>query len=290
MTSNPQISLIVPMYNEGGSIEPLLSGCIGILQTLKRNWELILVNDGSQDDTLDRLKAMDLPPQVLIRTHPKRLGKTAALATGFEMAQGDYIFTIDADLQEDLSAISLMLSKLEMGAEMVVGWRRERHDTWGKCVLSRLFNTGVRFLSGLKLHDINCGFKGMTRPVMERLRPYLLRDFHRFLPMIAYVKGYQVQELQVAHQPRQYGTSRYGLERYGKAVLDLMLWLPWLRQGRLLIFSVPAAGVILLLSGFIWVGAGLLTGHAFYMLYLIIGWLRLTQRLKLERLDKRSDR
>lgn len=272
MTEKPQISLIVPMYNEGEGIEQMLVACVRVLDSLRRSWELILVDDGSNDPTPNKLQAMDLPPHVIVCSHPFRLGKTAALATGFDTAQGDYIFMIDADLQEDLSAISRMLAMLESGTEMVVGWRRIRRDAWAKCMVSRFFNAGVRLLSGLKLHDINCGFKGITRPVMERLRPYLLRDFHRFLPVIAHVKGYQVRELEVEHKPRQHGASRYGLERYGKAVADLMLWLPWLRGGRLLLFFIPAAGVVLLLSGFALLGGGLLAAHALYIAYLILGW------------------
>lgn len=274
MTSHPQVSLIVPMYNEGEGVETMLVTCVRVLDSLERAWELILVDDGSTDNTPLKLQAMDLPSRVVIASHPARMGKTAALATGFDYARGDYIFTIDADLQEDLSAVAEMLSMLESGTDMVVGWRRNRRDARAKCWVSRIFNTGVRLLTGLKLHDINCGFKGMTRPVMERLRPYLLRDFHRFLPVIAYVKGYHVQELEVKHQARQHGASRYGLERYGKAVADLLLWLPWLRGGRMLIFLIPAAGVLLLLSGFGWVGGALLIVHAVYMIYLIFGWRR----------------
>jgi glycosyltransferase involved in cell wall biosynthesis len=274
---NPVISLIVPMYNEGQGVRELLVNCVHQLDALGDAWELILVDDGSTDDTLSILRDLSASSSIIVCSHPMRSGKTAALATGFDRARGDYIFTIDADLQEDLSAIPAMLSLLQNGCDMVVGWRRSRRDPWAKCWVSRIFNAGVRWLSGAKLHDINCGFKGMTRLMMKTLRPYLLRDFHRFLPVIAHVKGSRVQELEVEHQPRQHGASRYGLERYGKAVADLLLWLPWLRGGRLLIFLIPAASVLLLLSGFAWWGAGLLVAHAIYMVYLIFGWFQMSR-------------
>ncbi len=218
---HPTLSLIVPMYNESANLDRLVEACRLVLAETGVSWELLLVDDGSTDDTPDRVHALiACDARVRYYRHPQRLGKTQALATGFDHAQGDYIFTLDADLQENPSAIPLMLAQLESGLDMVVGWRRVRRDPVSKRIASRLFNAFVRFRTGLPLHDLNCGFKGMRREVMVALRPWLVRDFHRYLPLIAYRLGYSVGEIEVEHRPRLHGRSRYGLERYGHAIAD----------------------------------------------------------------------
>ncbi len=217
----PTLSLIVPMYNESANLDRLVEECRQALSATNCAWELLLIDDGSTDETPERVQAL-IACDVRVRYyhHPQRLGKTQALATGFDHTQGEFIFTLDADLQENPSAIPLMLTQLESGLDMVVGWRRVRRDSVSKRIASRLFNAFVRFRTGVPLHDINCGFKGMRREVMVALRPWLVRDFHRYLPLIAYRLGYSVGEIEVEHRPRMHGRSRYGLERYGRALVD----------------------------------------------------------------------
>ncbi|CUU34868.1 MAG: glycosyltransferase family 2 protein [Fimbriimonadales bacterium] len=220
------VSLIVPMHNESPYVEALRDTLPPVLDALGYEWELILVDDGSTDGTAGKLQAWcEADSRVRIIRHPHRLGKTAAYASGFAQAQGQYIFTLDADLQEDPSAMGAMLTMLQQGAGMVVGWRRPRRDGWVKRAASWVFNTLLRWTTGVPLHDINCGFKGMRREVMEALRPYLVRDFHRFLPVLTHRMGYTVAEVVVSHRARQYGRSRYGFGRYWRALCDLVvLW------------------------------------------------------------------
>ncbi|MCS7064762.1 MAG: glycosyltransferase [Fimbriimonadales bacterium] len=229
----PTLSLIVPLYNERPNLPALIRQCVSALEATGQPWEMILVDDGSDDGSWDYLqKAQAQEPRLNLLRHSEKRGKTAAYATGFAAAQGDYLFTLDADLQENPTAIVPMLSLLQGGdADMVVGWRRRRHDSRFKVLASSLFNAVLRGLFHLPLHDANCGFKGMRREVAHALLPWLERDFHRYLPLIAHWQGYRVRELEVEHRPRAHGRSRYGLERYGHALADLWI-LYWRLRGR----------------------------------------------------------
>lgn len=219
----PTLSLIAPLYNERVNLPELLRHCVAALEATGERWELILVDDGSDDGSWEMAQsAAQADPRLKVLRHNARLGKTAAYRTGFAAAQGEYLFTLDADLQENPQAIGAMLGLLQSGtAEMVVGWRRRRRDGLIKVWASRVFNAVLRLGFGLPLHDANCGFKGMRREVAHALLPWLERDFHRYLPLIAQRLGYRVAEVEVVHRPRAHGKSRYGLERYGRAVADL---------------------------------------------------------------------
>ncbi|MFQ3610921.1 MAG: glycosyltransferase family 2 protein [Fimbriimonadales bacterium] len=227
------LSLIVPMYNESPNLDDLVRCSVEALETTGLRWQLILVDDGSTDNTHERLQALSQhEPRIVSVRHEVRLGKTAAYRTGFLQAQGDYWFTIDADLQEDLSALRAMIPLLESEYDMVVAWRRVRRDVLSKRIASRVFNTTLRWAFGSPVHDINCGFKGMKRAVGEALIPWLVRDFHRYLPLIARRMGYRVGEVVVVHRPRLHGSSRYGLERYGRALRDLWALIGAYRTGQ----------------------------------------------------------
>ncbi|MFN4032461.1 MAG: glycosyltransferase family 2 protein [Fimbriimonadales bacterium] len=220
---SPTLSLIVPLYNEYANLPELLRRCVAALEATGARWELILVDDGSDDGSWEMAQAAArADTRVRALRHATRQGKTAAYRTGFTAAQGEYLFTLDADLQENPEAIGAMLGLLQSGAaDMVVGWRRRRRDALTKVLASRVFNGVLRRLFGLPLHDANCGFKGMRREVAHALLPWLERDFHRYLPLIAQRLGYRMAQVEVAHCPRAHGKSRYGLERYGRAVADL---------------------------------------------------------------------
>ncbi|MCS7301186.1 MAG: glycosyltransferase family 2 protein [Fimbriimonadales bacterium] len=217
------ISLITPLHNERANLPELIQQCARALNATGLSWELILVDDGSDDGSWAYLQAeCAKDPRLKPLRHPQKRGKTAAYRTGFEAAQGAYLFTLDADLQENPDALQAMLALLQSGAaDMVVGWRRRRHDPILKVLASRVFNFVLRGLLRLPLHDANCGFKGMRREVAHALLPWLERDYHRYLPLIAHRLGWRVAEVEVAHCPRRHGKSRYGLERYGRAIADL---------------------------------------------------------------------
>ena len=227
----PTLSLIVPLHNEAPNLPRLLKACTAALEGTGESWEILLIDDGSDDDSWAHIQeAMQADCRVRGLRHPQRLGKTQAYATGFRAARGQYLFTIDADLQEDPAAIPAMLERLRTDADMVVGWRKARRDPLPKVLASWVFNAVLRWGLRLPLHDANCGFKGMRREVADALLPYLERDFHRYLALIVHRLGFRVAEVVVAHSPRAYGHSRYGLERYGRAFVDL--WAVWRRLRR----------------------------------------------------------
>jgi glycosyltransferase involved in cell wall biosynthesis len=227
----PTLSLIVPLYNEAPNLPRLLKACAAALERTGESWEILLIDDGSDDGSWACIEeAMRADRRVRGLRHPQRLGKTQAYATGFRAARGQYLFTLDADLQEDPAAIPAMLERLRTDADMVVGWRKARRDPLLKVLASWVFNAVLRWGLRLPLHDANCGFKGMRREVADALLPYLERDFHRYLALIVHRLGFRVAEVVVAHSPRAYGRSRYGLERYGRAFVDL--WAVWRRLRR----------------------------------------------------------
>jgi len=220
------------MYNEAPNLSELVRCTTEALEMTGASWQLILVDDGSTDGTEERAQAIiQQEPRIVLRRHPQRKGKTQAYRTGFWCAEGDYWFTLDADLQENPRALSAMWRLLQTEYDMVVAWRRVRRDPFGRRVASRVFNGVLRWGFGSPVHDLNCGFKGMRRAVGEALVPWLVRDFHRYLPLIAQRIGYRVGEIVVEHRPRLHGSSRYGLERYGRALRDLWALSRALRAG-----------------------------------------------------------
>ncbi len=191
------------------------------LQPLARPWEAVFVDDGSTDGSfasLTRLHARHDNVQV-VRLR-RNFGKAAALMAGFAEATGSIVVTIDGDLQDDPAEIPRLLAKLDEGFDLVSGWKTRRRDPWSRRVLSRLFNRVASRISGLRLHDMNCGLKAYRAEVATRLRLY--GELHRFVPVLAHLRGYRVGELPVNHRPREHGRSRYGPERYLRAFLDLL--------------------------------------------------------------------
>ncbi len=215
------ISVVVPVRNEERSVALLLDELESALQPLEVPWESIFVDDGSTDGTyaaLTRLHAArDDVKVVRLR---RNFGKAAALAAGFAQARGDVIVTIDGDLQDDPAEIPHLLAKLEEGFDLVSGWKARRRDPLRRRILSRIFNAVTRWISGVRLHDMNCGLKAYRAEVVRGLRLY--GELHRFIPVLAHHRGYRIAELPVNHRPREHGRSRYGLERYLRGFLDLL--------------------------------------------------------------------
>jgi glycosyltransferase involved in cell wall biosynthesis len=215
------ISVIVPVHNEERSVALLLDELESALQPLDTPWEAVFVDDGSTDGSyaaLTRLHAAK--DNVTVVRLRRNFGKAAALAAGFAQAQGDVIVTIDGDLQDDPAEIPRLLVKLEEGFDLVSGWKSRRRDPLRRRVLSRLFNAVAGWISGVRLHDINCGLKAYRADVVRGLRLY--GELHRFIPVLAHHRGYRIAELPVNHRPREHGRSRYGLERYLRGFLDLL--------------------------------------------------------------------
>ncbi len=191
------------------------------LDPLGTPWEAIFVDDGSTDGTfaaLTRLHAAN--DEVRIVRLRRNFGKAAALQAGFEEAQGDVVVTIDGDLQDDPAEIPRLLAKLDEGFDLVSGWKAKRRDPLTRRLLSRVFNRVTGRLSGLRLHDLNCGLKAYRAEVVHGIRIY--GELHRFIPVLAHYRGFRVAELAVNHRPREHGRSRYGMERYVRGFLDLL--------------------------------------------------------------------
>jgi glycosyltransferase involved in cell wall biosynthesis len=217
------ISVVVPVHDEERSLEPLYDELRAALDALGE-WEAIFVDDGSTDGSFAALTRLNAAaPNVKVVRLRRNFGKSAALAAGFRHAGGELVVTIDADLQDDPAEIPRLLAKLDEGFDLVSGWKSQRRDPLRRRVPSRIFNAVVGRVSGVRLHDLNCGLKAYRAEVIRNLRIY--GELHRFLPVLAHDRGYRVAELPVNHRPREHGRSRYGMERYLRGFLDfLTVW------------------------------------------------------------------
>jgi glycosyltransferase involved in cell wall biosynthesis len=215
------ISVVVPVYNEERSVALLFEELRSTLEGMAAEWEAVFVDDGSTDGTFAALTRLHAGAgNVRVVRLRRNFGKAAALAAGFAQASGDVVVTIDGDLQDDPAEIPRLLAKLDEGFDLVSGWKTHRRDPWSRRLLSRLFNGVVGRISGIRLHDMNCGFKAYRAEVVRGLSLY--GELHRFIPVLAHYRGYRIAELPVNHRPRAHGRSRYGLERYLRGFLDLL--------------------------------------------------------------------
>jgi glycosyltransferase involved in cell wall biosynthesis len=221
VAAEPTISVVAPAFDEERSVALLFDELQAALDPLETPWEVVFVDDGSTDGTFGALTRLhDAHDNVRVVRLRRNFGKSAALAAGFEQARGDVVVTIDTDLQDDPAEIPRLLAKLDEGFDLVTGWKSRRRDPWTRRLLSRVFNRLASAVSGLSLHDVNSGLKAYRAEVVHDLRIY--GELHRFLPVLAYERGYRVAELPVNHRPRSHGRSRYGVERYLRGFLDLL--------------------------------------------------------------------
>jgi glycosyltransferase involved in cell wall biosynthesis len=221
VAAEPTISVVAPAFDEERSVALLFEELQAALDPLDAPWEVVFVDDGSTDGTFAALTRLhDAHDNVRVVRLRRNFGKSAALAAGFEQARGEIVVTIDADLQDDPAEIPRLLAKLDEGFDLVSGWKSRRRDPWTRRVLSRVFNRLASAISGVMLHDVNCGLKAYRAEVVHELKIY--GELHRFLPVLAHERGYRVAELPVNHRPRNHGRSRYGLERYLRGFLDLL--------------------------------------------------------------------
>ena len=216
-----ELSVILPVLDEVDSLDLLYRELTTVLQSLGRPYELIFVDDGSRDGSFTRIEKLHRSDDRVRAIQLRRnFGKAAALAVGFRAARGDILITLDADLQDDPAEIPRLLARLEEGQDLVSGWKRDRQDPRSKTWPSRLFNGVTGWLTGVRLHDFNSGFKAYRREVVEEIRLY--GELHRFIPALAAWRGFRVDELPVHHRARRFGRSKFGSARFWRGYLDLV--------------------------------------------------------------------
>jgi len=214
------VSIIIPLFNESESIVPLYEKIIYILSSLNKRHEIIFVDDGSTDRSLDILKGLkERNNHIRIFSFRKNQGKAEALTFGFQKAKGDYIVTLDADLQDNASEIQKLLEKVKNGWDLACGWRKERQDSILKVFSSKIFNLLTSFFWGTKLHDYNCGLKVFRKEAAKSLRLY--GGLHRFIPLFVYQQGFTVGEVAVRHERRKFGRSKYSFSKLWKDLPDI---------------------------------------------------------------------
>ncbi len=219
---DPKISLVIPVYNEEDNVFPLYEKITEALDPIGIRWELILVDDGSRDQSMERMKELvQKDERVKVLELRRNYGQTAAMAAGFDEARGEFIVTLDADLQNDPADIPALLSKAADGYDIVSGWRRKRKDAFlSRTLPSKIANGLISRITGTHLHDYGCTLKVYRRDAMKGLNLY--GEMHRFLPALVAQGGAKIVEMEVNHHPRLHGTSKYGIGRTFKVVLDLM--------------------------------------------------------------------
>ena len=215
------ISVVVPLLNEERSLEVLHHELAAVLDARGEPYEIVFVDDGSTDGSMDVLGRIHAETTNVVAVHLRRnFGKATALQAGFLESRGDVIVTIDSDLQDDPLEIPKLLAKLDEGFDLVSGWKTRRNDPFARRLFSRVFNWATGVVSGVRLHDVNCGLKAYRAEVVHGMRLY--GELHRFIPVLASYRGFRVAEIPVNHRPRQHGESRYGPERYLRGFFDLL--------------------------------------------------------------------
>jgi len=244
------ISIIVPLYNEEESLAELYRQIAEVLEPRELAFEVLFVDDGSSDSSVKVVQSLsEKHSSVKLISFGRNYGKSAALAVGIEAALGDIIITMDADLQDDPAAIPSMLDKLNDGWDLVSGWKQKRLDpVFTKNIPSKLFNFVVSKMSGVTLHDFNCGFKAYRRDAAKSLEIYGER--HRFLPVLAHWNGYRVTEAPVPHRARQFGVSKFGISRFFNGFFDLATLLFLRKYMRSPLHFFGLIGISLMLIGF----------------------------------------
>jgi glycosyltransferase involved in cell wall biosynthesis len=244
------VSVVIPVYDERDSLRPLAGELLPVVRALGRRVEVIFVDDGSRDGSAEVLADLAAAePEIAVVRLRRNFGKGAALAAGFRLATGEAIVTLDADLQDDPAEIPRLIEALEEGSDLVSGWKRDRRDPLSKRAASRVFNGVSSRMTGLDLHDLNCGLKAYRSEVVRALA--LAGDTYRYIPVIAANAGFRVTELPVNHRPRIHGRTKYGLERYVRGLLDLVtiLFIGRYRHRPMHLFG--GAGLLVSAAGFV---------------------------------------
>lgn len=261
------ITVIIPVYNEVESLQELHNELSSVLSA-NDYYELLFIDDGSSDGSIELLKELaNTDDHIKVIQFYRNYGKAAALAEGFKMSTGDYIVTLDADLQDDPAEIPNLVAKLEEGYDLVSGWKKTRHDPWTKRLPSKFFNFVTRLMTGVKIHDFNCGLKIYRQSVVKTVEIYGGR--HRYIPALAGQKKFKVSEIIVNHRARKFGVTKYGGSRLFHGFFDLLtiLFLNRYTQQPLHLFGM--IGIIFSTVGF---------GVEVYVLYLKYGLMEAFQK------------
>ena len=250
MQSTPDISVVVPLYNEAESLPELVEWIDRVAADNRLSYELLLIDDGSDDAswaTIMQLKERFAAIRAI--GFARNYGKSAALYCGFAAARGEVVFTMDADLQDSPDEIPAMRRMiLDEGYDLVSGWKRKRHDPAGKRLPSRFFNWTARAVSGIRLHDFNCGLKAYRRKVVKSIEVY--GEMHRYIPILAKEAGFRrIGEKVVCHRARKYGSSKFGMERMVKGYLDLITVSFLSHFGRSPMYFFGGLGTLMFLLG-----------------------------------------
>jgi glycosyltransferase involved in cell wall biosynthesis len=249
------VSVIVPIYNEAENLRLLIPAIVRALSELNISCEIVVVDDGSSDNTSNVLREVATPELRVVRFR-RNAGQTAALMAGIRFSKGDVLVFMDGDLQNDPADIAPLLVKLDEGFDVVSGWRMHRQDApVRRNLLSRLANKLISAVSGIRLHDYGCSLKAYRRSALEGVQLY--GEMHRFIPIYAYWNGARVAEVPVRHHPRRHGVSHYGLKRIPKVVLDLMVVIFLHRFGQRPMYVFGSAGLFSMAIGLIAGGAAI---------------------------------
>lgn len=242
------ISIVVPLFNEEESLNIFYHELIKEIQKLDKDYEIILIDDGSNDSSLEISKEIvETDKQVKVYSFRKNNGKAEALTLGFQKATGDYIVTLDADLQDRPEEIRKLIKKQKEGFDLVCGWRKNRKDSLKKVISSKLFNSIASIFWGLKLHDYNCGLKLYSSEAAKSLNLY--GGMHRFIPLLAHEQGFKVTEVAVVHDKRKFGKSKYGFSKILKDLPDMLTMLFLTRYSKRPLHFFGAIGAIFLFLG-----------------------------------------
>jgi glycosyltransferase involved in cell wall biosynthesis len=288
--SEVEISILIPVFDEAGSVALLHQRITEVMGALGGSYEVLFVDDGSRDATLERLATIAAEdPRVRVISFRRNFGKAAALSVGFREVRGARVITLDGDLQDDPAEIPGLLAALDQGYDLVSGWKRRRRDPFTKTWPSRVWNWMTARATGIPLHDFNCGLKAYRREVVRSIRVY--GELHRYLPVLADRLGFRVGEREVRHHPRRAGRSKYGTARFLNGFLDLLTVIflgtssrsplhvfgrigaaflavglalnaymagVWIAEGRLRVRPLLIAAVILVIIGIQFISMGLL--------------------------------
>lgn len=220
-STKPFLSVVVPLYNEEESLRELTEKIVAATKQLGKPYEIIFVDDGSSDQSFQILKELHSDNRnIKVIRFRRNFGKSAALAVGFREAAGDYVVTMDADLQDDPHEIPGLLAAMGDSYDLVSGWKKKRHDPLSKTLPSRFFNFVTGKMTGIPIHDFNCGLKAYRNVVVKEINVH--GELHRFIPVLAHWAGFRVTEKSVLHHPRKFGKTKYGISRFFNGFLDLL--------------------------------------------------------------------